>query len=457
MASIERTAYPRFKRHSSSAELAYVYTPSPKEIEFAASASRGDQHLLTLTVLLKAFQRLGYFPKLEEVPSVIVDHVRGCLGLSPEVALGYDAARTLSRHHRSVRRRLEVTFDPLQALRIAREAMQQAAEVMDDPADLINVALEELILQRMELPAFSTLDRLARGMRAAVNGRLFRAVEAGLSGADRQRLDALLETDPATRRSPLDRLKALPRAPSLSHLRELLGQLGWLLSLGDVGGLLAGIPNAKVKHFAAQARALDAAELRDFALPKRHTLLVCLVEQAQVRARDNLAEMFLKRMATVHKRGKEELERIRAAHRQTTETLVFVLDEMLEAIEEHPDDAEAGRAVKGVAEARGGVASLREDCEAVSAYHGDNYLPLLWRFYKSHRPTLFQIARVLTLRSTSQDHTLMRALDFLLEHERSRSEWLAVPPDLLAFAPDAWRRTVLSRGEIGTLVTRRHF
>jgi hypothetical protein len=91
-------------------------------------------------------------------------------------------------------------------------------------------------------------------VRAAANGKLFRSVEAGLSAGERQGLDALLEADPANRRSPDDRIKALPRAPSLSHLRELLGQLAWLLSLGDAGRLVAGIPNTKVKHFAAQAR-----------------------------------------------------------------------------------------------------------------------------------------------------------------------------------------------------------
>ena len=31
---------------------------------------------------------------------------------------------------------------------------------MSDPADLLNVAIEHLIAQRFELPAFSTLDRL---------------------------------------------------------------------------------------------------------------------------------------------------------------------------------------------------------------------------------------------------------------------------------------------------------
>lgn len=41
---------------------------------------------------------------------------------------------------------------------------------------LINVAIEELVRQRYELPAFSTLDRLACHIRSIVNTRLFRRV-----------------------------------------------------------------------------------------------------------------------------------------------------------------------------------------------------------------------------------------------------------------------------------------
>ena len=40
---------------------------------------------------------------------------------------------------------------------------------MDHPADLINVAIEDLVRQRFELPAFSTLDALATHVRAAVH------------------------------------------------------------------------------------------------------------------------------------------------------------------------------------------------------------------------------------------------------------------------------------------------
>jgi hypothetical protein len=44
VASIERTAYPRFERSPSSHdELARLYTPTPREIELARRATRGGE------------------------------------------------------------------------------------------------------------------------------------------------------------------------------------------------------------------------------------------------------------------------------------------------------------------------------------------------------------------------------------------------------------------------------
>ncbi|WP_442811275.1 DUF4158 domain-containing protein [Streptosporangium sp. NBC_01756] len=64
MASIDRTAYPRFTRAVSARELAEVFTPSADEVEWARGKAHDDQPLLALLVWLKAYQRLGYFPKL---------------------------------------------------------------------------------------------------------------------------------------------------------------------------------------------------------------------------------------------------------------------------------------------------------------------------------------------------------------------------------------------------------
>jgi Domain of unknown function (DUF4158) len=80
MTSIERTAYPRFGRMVPARELDGL-SPLPDEIEWARGRTRSDEHLLALVVSLKCFQRLGYFPRGEQVPEVVVEHVRDCLGL----------------------------------------------------------------------------------------------------------------------------------------------------------------------------------------------------------------------------------------------------------------------------------------------------------------------------------------------------------------------------------------
>lgn len=61
MASIDRTAYPRFKRVVSARELAEAFTPTADEVEWARSKTATEQHFLALVVLLKCYQRLGYF------------------------------------------------------------------------------------------------------------------------------------------------------------------------------------------------------------------------------------------------------------------------------------------------------------------------------------------------------------------------------------------------------------
>lgn len=236
MASIERTAYPRFKRNPSARDLSAMHTPTEEEIAFACKIARSPTHLLALVTLLKSFQRLGYFPKLEEVPPGIVSHLRSCLHLGPEVAPGYEEARTLYRHHRAIRDYLRVKAYGKEARHLAIKAVFDAAQTMDNPADLINVALEILVKERFELPAFSTLDRLVRRVRVVVNRRFWNIVLSRLAEETRARLDALPVIDPRRKRSPFNRLKHLPKPPSLSHLQEWLDQLEWLVSLGDVEG-----------------------------------------------------------------------------------------------------------------------------------------------------------------------------------------------------------------------------
>ena len=59
------------------------------------------------------------------------------------------------------------------AERMVADAKFKAAETMSDPADLINRAVEALHSAAIDLPAFSTLDRLVNRVRTEVHARIY--------------------------------------------------------------------------------------------------------------------------------------------------------------------------------------------------------------------------------------------------------------------------------------------
>ncbi len=220
MTSIDRTAYPRFKRTMSAREIADVFTPSAEEIEWARDKTTTEPNMLALMTSLKSFQYLGYFPGLDEVPEHVLAHVRSALGLSGDVRADVDADRTGKRYREITRLRLGVKSDKAESRGVAEAAVRAAAQAKDNPADLINVAIEHLVRKRLELPGYTTLDRMVARIRAEVNEGVFRTVTSRIPADGRARLTRLLVADPATRRSEFDRLKDPARAATIGKLRR---------------------------------------------------------------------------------------------------------------------------------------------------------------------------------------------------------------------------------------------
>lgn len=171
-------------------------------------------------------------------------------------------------------------------------------------------------------------------------------------------------------------------------------------------------------------------------------LLLCMIYRSKISAIDSLVEMFLKRVRTIHNKGKEELELLREKHRSKTENLISVLAEVLNATSINENDTLTGQKIRELLGRRGGIDALKEDCESISSYNGNNYLPLLWKFYKSHRKTLFRLISMIEINSTTQDQSLLEALQFLRDNENRKIENLQIDLDL-SFASEQWKKNDL--------------
>jgi hypothetical protein len=69
MLHVSDTAYPRLKVHPTERDLEEFFTPNLAELTFAYKYTRRLGPRVALFVLLKTFQRLGYFVKFAEVPA----------------------------------------------------------------------------------------------------------------------------------------------------------------------------------------------------------------------------------------------------------------------------------------------------------------------------------------------------------------------------------------------------
>ncbi len=207
MASIERTAYPRFKPSLSERELKTLYEPTPREHGFAETNTRSPQGQLTLLVLLKCYQHLGYLPQTKEVPDQVTDYLADHLGMTTAPELGAGRRQERHRYQKSIRDFLGVESFSEGGSGVAAEAMREAAFTRSDPADLINVAVENLVKERFELPAFSTLDRLAGRVRREVHEEIYARVTGDLTEEERGRLDGLFDVGPEETITDFTRMK----------------------------------------------------------------------------------------------------------------------------------------------------------------------------------------------------------------------------------------------------------
>lgn len=100
MPSLQDTAYPRLKTAVTARNLAEVYTPTAEEVALAHRVAHGNHAKLSFLVLLKTFQRLGYFVQLCEVPTPIIEHIaRSLADPSDNATIGaYDESGTRRRH-----------------------------------------------------------------------------------------------------------------------------------------------------------------------------------------------------------------------------------------------------------------------------------------------------------------------------------------------------------------------
>ena len=239
----------------------------------------------------------------------------------------------------------------------------------------------------------------------------------------RQRLATLLVVPEGASRSGWDQVKSEALRPSPQRMRKFLAHLNWLRAQA-AEGVFTGIPDQKIRHFAAEAQSLNAADLSRMVEMRRLSLIAALLHRQRARGLDDVAEMFVRLTQRMHNKAKDALEEHRARHAEETDALIARLREAVLVCRDETDREARLAALEGLLLPE--AATILAQCAAHAALAGNNYLPLLARFYKGQRAAFLRFLEHAAPVSTSQDRSVEKAIAFLLAHRAHRHPKLRI-------------------------------
>ncbi|MDK2587516.1 Tn3 family transposase [Romboutsia sedimentorum] len=448
-----KTIYPKFNNKISMEELQSNYLPSKDEINLANSKVKGKENLYIFLINLKVFQNLHYFVDESEIPFKITRFIKSSIKIDKYKPI-VPNEKTVSRYRKYIRQTLNINYNSNCIKTLVLDTVEKHEPMMENKADIFNAVLESLIRSNCELPAFSTIDKWIRSKRLQINNDLFKYISNNLTLSEKQLLDSLLVPS-ENNLSKFNYIKNIPKSPSLTHLKEVRDNYIYLKNIHIGKKMVSSIPSAKVDYFTSQVNPLDAAEMKDFSDDKRYTLLICFIYKSLIKTGDDLITMFIKRLGKIHNKAKDNLTKLLENQRSKEENTVNVFMQMLSKYQNW-NTLEFEDKFKIFIEENGGHNKLVNDCAELTAYHNNNYYPLLSRQFKSHRSVLFEIIKLLPIKSSSKNNSLIKAIEYLLTCENRKSDFIDANVDL-SFANEKWRKFVITKKGKTEVFIRKNF
>lgn len=464
MTSLERTAYPYLSANKSISEktLYTYYALATKDLDYIECHIRGNRQRFNFALQLKTFQNLGYFADISEIPKNIQEFIKKQLRLPYNLQPSYDHKKTLSRHRTSIREYLKVTpwgsKGRDSAQRVAMQTAYKASQTMNNPADIINVVIEDLVEKHFELPVFNTLDRLVHHVRAKVNQDIFQNVTNHLKANNLlETMEKLLLVEKEETYSDYQKLKQPPKAPTVTNFKEHILHHTWLMNLGSMEPYLKDITKVKLKQFAEEAKSLDVDNLKDLSDQKKYTLIASLLYQAQQTTKDNLGIFVCKILSSSHKRAKKKLETLKTQFADKTQDIAKLMLGVITDYKEAPKQTRSFVSkFKKKIDDQGGIDQVTNICQKIIAYNSKTHIPFLWDHFRGKRSALFSLLSTIQLFSSTQNSRIIHALNFLTEGRHRRSDYISVDIDL-SFVSETWKKFIYVGKREDNIINRRYF
>ncbi len=460
MTQVHETAYPRLKSDPSPQDLEDVYTLTAEEIAFVDRQVKRPAARAVAFLYLKLFQRLGYFERITRIPPLIRDHIVAQAGYprGPRLVELRRFEDSGARQHLITALRRYQNVRPLD--KPGQAWLEHIAETAADSrhvvADIINVMLEELVHHRYELPAFSTLDRIAGRAREKTNDTHFASITRQLDPKVKALIDGLFKAQSGDASTGWNLLKREPKKPTNKETRFYLQHIRRLQLLVEQLPK-PDIPVPKLRQYRFIARAMDASEMVELKPQKRYALAVIFIRAQYAQSMDDAADLFVRLLQNLENHARTKLLAYQQEHLQQTDQLVEQLKEILLAYRIDGNDRQRVEAIGSSLVTD--VDALLAICGEHMAFAGRNFVPFLVNPYKAIRAQLLNCIEIICPKSTSEDDVLVRMIEVVRTLRSSRSDTISLSMTGLDEETDfhwmstVWKKLALAKG----VIHRRYF
>jgi TnpA family transposase len=439
MPTVQQTAHPTLKSEitQDSLDEGFQVTTADKRFVSRHCRSKSAAHL-GMMVQLKVAQCLGRFLPYAKIPSPVIKHIKAQLGST--IKLGqlknYFKLSTKDKHVKFIRKHLKLSpYNTAAAEQVQAWAIE-AAKTKESVADIINVTLERLIRGCIELPGFRELERTCESARHSVNTAYYKEIAQHLKQEGLDAIDRLLVSTKNSKKF-WSTLKIESKKPTPGNIKHYLAHLEWLKSLQFIIPEELSLPPAKYDQFINEAMALDQSEMMALRHDKRIALCVVLIRHQYARTLDDAATIIIKTLKKIDNLARQRLENHLAEHRNQTDKLVEVLQDIISVyINKDHDEIRLDQIIGSNPD------KLLSMCQAYLKYSNKNHLPFMLPLYRNHRATLFRAMSILSIEATTKDKDVLNALAFIRTHQKTKAEWLPIiDEDGKTLVSTRWIRT----------------
>lgn len=333
----ERAQYVGVPKQISSFDLLFSFHLSYEDLR-VVRLQRRPANRLGFALQLGLLRFMGFLPEswMSQIPTEVISFVGKQIEVDPNHFKKYGQREATRTEHFNVI--LQHTgfqrWQPIDALWLEQWILERALE-HDNERLLLEITCQKLKQKKVLRPAVLTLERLIATTLLNLDAQTYLRLTSLLTKERKEKLDALLEVDPATRSSPHRWLSQPAIANTPAAIKVAIRKIVFLQELGVAGWELSVINSNRRKRLASLARKRTSQAIRRYLPEKRYPLLVAFLKESYQDITDATLTMFGDYWEGILGKSRREMEfyqqQVVGAKDQTMQTLgkaaMLVVDE----------------------------------------------------------------------------------------------------------------------------------